>query len=109
MAPAFRGTELRAQGRTMIRLTPRRAAFGIALIALAIGRADLEIAIEADQERAEVTMVRVGGRINHGLLDAVKSVNECARLAKLPPPGPCRALPCGWVLNPTCWSSCGNP
>ena len=74
-------------------------AIGILLLALLVGRFDLETEVAIEQEHAEVTLVRVGGRINHGLLDAVKSVDECARLAKLPPPGLCRALPCGWVLN----------
>ncbi len=79
------------------------------LIALAVGRADYEIAVITEREPEPATLVKVGGRINHGLVDAVKSVDECARLAKLPAPGSCMALPCGWVLNGSCWSPTKHP
>src|SRR5258708_34417686 len=84
-------------------------ALGIVELALNVGKLDLDTEIETEQERAGATIIKVGGRINHGLVDAVKSVDECARMAELPAPGPCNALPCGWVVNASCWSPPKHP
>jgi hypothetical protein len=79
------------------------AAFvGLGALALVVGQADYSIAAAAAREH-RVAYVRFSGP------RPVPSVAACARRAGLPPPAPCKAAPCGWVVNTSAYSAEGWP